>query len=66
MGQPLPDALVVAAPSPLTILFPEVPAGLPSDLLLRRPDIRQAEQQLIAANATRGAARVLNATWSGP
>lgn len=33
----------------------EIPAGLPSDLLLRRPDIRQAEQQLIAANANVGA-----------
>lgn len=35
----------------------ELPAGLPSDLLVRRPDVRQAEQQLIAANANIGAAR---------
>lgn len=34
-----------------------VPADLPSELLLRRPDLRQAEQQLIAANARIGAAR---------
>ena len=35
----------------------ELPTGLSSDVLLQRPDIAQAEQQLIAANANIGAAR---------
>lgn len=37
--------------------MPEIPAGLPSSLIERRPDIREAEAQLIAANAQIGVAK---------
>jgi multidrug efflux system outer membrane protein len=42
---------------PVTTLPPDVPAGLPSALLERRPDIRESEQLLIAANANVGVAK---------
>jgi multidrug efflux system outer membrane protein len=57
VGQPLPETLSPGATLASTVLGPELPAGLPSDLLANRPDIRQAEQQLMAANANIGAAR---------
>ncbi len=55
-GEPVPAALQ-AAPAMASIALPDLPAGLPSEVLTRRPDVRQAEQQLIAANANIGAAR---------
>lgn len=39
------------------LVLPVIPSGLPSDLLANRPDIRQAEQNLISANAQIGVAR---------
>ncbi|GAB3438199.1 efflux transporter outer membrane subunit [Massilia solisilvae] len=56
IGQPIPGALPAGSTLAATNL-PDLPAGLPSDLLAERPDIRAAEQQLIAANANIGAAR---------
>ncbi len=54
-----PGAIVRGKPIEQFALPPEVPAGLPSSLLERRPDIRQAEQALISANAQIGAAKAL-------
>ena len=48
----------IERPSTLdTIAMPAVPGGLPSELLTRRPDILQAEQVLVASNASIGAVR---------
>jgi outer membrane protein, multidrug efflux system len=57
VGQPLPVDLPAGVSLAQTALGPELPAGLPSDLLTNRPDLRQAERQLMAANANIGAAR---------
>ena len=53
-----PDTLVaeLADIHPLPLPPDEVDAGLPGDLLRRRPDVRQAEAQLVAANARYGVA----------
>lgn len=57
IGQALPADL--PAPQPLSEqrLLSDIPAGLSSELIQQRPDIRAAEQQLLAANASIGAAR---------
>ena len=57
VGQPLPPDLPPPRPLDAQGLMAELPAGLPSELLERRPDVRQAERQLQAANANIGAAK---------
>ncbi len=61
IGQPLPAEFVTeqlsGASLDAALLARDVPVGLPSDLLTQRPDIRSAEQVLIANNANIGAAR---------
>ena len=60
-GTPIPNELLAqmnaVAGLDASPELPDVPAGLPSDLLERRPDIRAAEHVLLSANANIGAAR---------
>lgn len=56
LGSDIPTDLPESG-KPDMALLAEFPAGLPADLLLRRPDIRAAEHRLLATNANIGAAR---------
>ncbi len=57
VGSELPGDLPAGLPLERQSVIAPLPAGLPADLLLSRPDLRQAEQVLVAANADIGAAR---------
>jgi multidrug efflux system outer membrane protein len=57
VGQPLPQDLPPAVRLEAQPILADIPAGLPSDLLTRRPDILQAEAMLRSENANIGAAR---------
>ena len=57
LGQPMPTDLPAGMRVMDQQLVSDLPAGLPSEVLVNRPDVLQAEQQLMAANANIGAAR---------
>ncbi len=57
LGAPLPRGFVADVELDEESLLADLPAGVPSDVLVQRPDILAAEHNLVAANANIGAAR---------
>ncbi|MBS1091910.1 efflux transporter outer membrane subunit [Gluconobacter sp. Dm-74] len=61
VGTPVPEATIQSMNAKTSLnavaAFPDVPAGLPSDMIARRPDIAASERELRAANDDIGAAR---------
>jgi len=56
-GAPVPESLQAETLAGALSTVADLPAGVPSEVLVRRPDVLQAEHMLLAANANIGAAR---------